>query len=269
MPIEPVSMAAASERMSPNMLPVTMTSNCLGARTSCIAALSTYMWLSSTSGYSAATSSITSRHSTVTSSTLALSTEHRRPSRLRARAEGQAGDAADLRLAIDVGVEALALAIFQGANAPRLTEVDAAGELAHDQDVQPRHHFRLQAGGVRQLRIENRRAQVTEQLELGANAQQAPLRAQVSLHRVPLGTAHRAQQNGVRGPGRGQGFRRQRHPGGVYGGPAQQPVLELQVQAEAPVHDLQHFDRLGHDLRPDIITGQYQYFLSHRDTLPT
>ncbi|MNC85748.1 hypothetical protein D3C83_13600 [compost metagenome] len=41
MPIEPVSIEASSDRMSPNMLPVTMTSNCFGARTSCIAALST------------------------------------------------------------------------------------------------------------------------------------------------------------------------------------------------------------------------------------
>ena len=33
-----------------NMLPVTMTSNCFGLRTSCMAALSTYMWLNATSG---------------------------------------------------------------------------------------------------------------------------------------------------------------------------------------------------------------------------
>ncbi len=78
MPMEPVSMAASSERMSPNMLVVTMTSNCFGARTSCIAALSTYMWLSSTSGNSLPTSVMTSRHSSVHSSTLALSTEHTR-----------------------------------------------------------------------------------------------------------------------------------------------------------------------------------------------
>ena len=43
MPMDPVSIAASSERMSPNMFPVTTTSNFLGARTSCIAALSTYM----------------------------------------------------------------------------------------------------------------------------------------------------------------------------------------------------------------------------------
>ena len=46
----PVSIAAASDSRSPNRLSVTITSNCLGARTNCMAALSTYMWLSSTSG---------------------------------------------------------------------------------------------------------------------------------------------------------------------------------------------------------------------------
>ena len=43
MPSEPVSIAAQSDRMSPNRLLVTITSNCLGLRTSCIAQLSAYM----------------------------------------------------------------------------------------------------------------------------------------------------------------------------------------------------------------------------------
>ena len=40
-PMDPVIWLASSESMSPKMLEVTMTSNCLGARTSCMAALST------------------------------------------------------------------------------------------------------------------------------------------------------------------------------------------------------------------------------------
>ena len=75
MPIEPVSIDASSERMSPNMLPVTTTSNCLGARTSCMAALSTSMCESSTSGYCGAMAVMVSRHSWVHSSTFILSTE--------------------------------------------------------------------------------------------------------------------------------------------------------------------------------------------------
>ena len=84
MPIEPVSIAAASDRMSPNMLPVTITSNFFGARTSCIAALSTYMCSSSTSWYSLCTSVTMSRQNWNVSSTLALSTLVTRRSRLRA-----------------------------------------------------------------------------------------------------------------------------------------------------------------------------------------
>ena len=49
MPMEPVSMAASSLRMSPNMLVVTMTSNCRGSRMSCMAQLSTSTCSSSTS----------------------------------------------------------------------------------------------------------------------------------------------------------------------------------------------------------------------------
>jgi len=52
MPIEPVSMEASSDKISPNMLPVTTTSNFLGSFTNCMAALSTYMWSSAMSGYS-------------------------------------------------------------------------------------------------------------------------------------------------------------------------------------------------------------------------
>src|SRR5665811_905986 len=43
MPMEPVSIDASSDKISPKILPVKITSNCLGARTSCIAALSTYV----------------------------------------------------------------------------------------------------------------------------------------------------------------------------------------------------------------------------------
>jgi hypothetical protein len=89
MPIEPVSIAAASDRMSPNMLPVTITSNCFGARISIIAAASTNAWLSSTSGYCRATSIITSRHSCEVSRTFALSTEHSLRRRSRAARKPQ------------------------------------------------------------------------------------------------------------------------------------------------------------------------------------
>ena len=40
-PMEPLIMEASSERISPNILEVSITSNCPGSRTSCMAQLST------------------------------------------------------------------------------------------------------------------------------------------------------------------------------------------------------------------------------------
>src|SRR4051794_15269694 len=75
MPSEPVSIAASSLRMSPNMFSVRITSKWRGAETSCIAALSTRTCSSSTWGNSSACTRLTtSRHSRLVSRTLALST---------------------------------------------------------------------------------------------------------------------------------------------------------------------------------------------------
>ncbi len=75
MPIEPVSIAASSERMSPNRFSVRITSKCRGAATSCIAALSTSTCSSSTFGNSSEWTRITvARQRRLVSSTLALST---------------------------------------------------------------------------------------------------------------------------------------------------------------------------------------------------
>ena len=78
MPMEPVSMEASSERMSPNMFSVTSTSNWVGFLISCMAVLSTSTSLYSTSGYSSDRRCITFLQSLEVSSTLALSTEARR-----------------------------------------------------------------------------------------------------------------------------------------------------------------------------------------------
>ncbi len=74
-PIDPVSIAASSERMSPKRFSVSSTSKLAGALTSCIAALSTSRCSSCTPVNSrACTLMTTSRHRREVSSTFALST---------------------------------------------------------------------------------------------------------------------------------------------------------------------------------------------------
>ena len=88
MPRLPVSAAAKSLRMSPNRLDARITSNCLGREHSCMAALSAYMFSSSTSAYSALwTSPTTARHSRPDCITLAFSQLVTLLRRLRARSK--------------------------------------------------------------------------------------------------------------------------------------------------------------------------------------
>ena len=77
--------------MSPNRLSVTMTSNCFGLRTSCMAQLSAYMWLSATSGYASSRSFCTSsRHRMPDSMTFDFSAEHTLRPRSLARSNATA-----------------------------------------------------------------------------------------------------------------------------------------------------------------------------------
>ena len=164
-PRPPVIAAARSERMSPNMFSVTSTSNCSGAIASCIAALSTSMCSTCTSGYSGASSSTTRRHMRDVSSTFALSTDVSRPPRACASAERSPRDPLDLARVVLARVEDRA--VF--AHAAR-TEVQAADELAHDEHVDVVEHRRPQV----RVRVE-RRAQ-REQALLGPHVGRVELR---------------------------------------------------------------------------------------------
>jgi hypothetical protein len=69
------------------------------------------------------------------------------------------------------------VAVDRRAAAARLAEVDVAGQLADDQDVQARHQFGLQARRVGELLVADRRAEVGEQAQVLAQAQDGLLGA--------------------------------------------------------------------------------------------
>ena len=93
-----------------------------------------------------------------------MSTEQTRFARLRAASKRDARDAPDLRLAVAHGVEAFAHAIDLPYSL-RLAEVDVPGELAHDEDVEPGDHLRLERRRGGELGMHARRAQVGEEAE--------------------------------------------------------------------------------------------------------
>src|SRR5213075_2881536 len=72
------------------------------------------------------------------------------PRTLARRLEGDARDAPDFALAVAHRVEAFTLAA-DVAHPLGLAEIDVAGQLAHDEDIEPRHHLGLERGSRSEL----------------------------------------------------------------------------------------------------------------------
>src|SRR5690606_39802610 len=100
----------------------------------------------------------------------------------------------------------------------RLTEINTAGQLAHNEDVEASHHFRLERRSVSQLRIEDGWPQVAEQIEFGAELEQPFLRTDGAIQLVPLRAADGAEQDGIGRARLLQRLVRQRYAGRIDGG---------------------------------------------------
>ena len=116
----------------------------------------------------------------------------------------------------------------------------------------------LEARGIGERRIADRRPQVGEQAEILAQAQQARLGPRVVGHRIPFRTADRAEDHGI-------GGLRQRHGGvgdgdlvGIVAGAADQPFLGLEGGEPARIHPGDELLDLGHDFGADAVAGEKQ-----------
>ena len=233
MPIEPVICAASSERMSPNRFSVTITSKRAGSRTSSIAHESTSWCASVTSGNSRAISSTTVTQSCEVSSTFALCTWVTCLRRPCARLERDARDARDLVLVVDHRVVRRAHAVH-GLRAARLAEVEAAGQLAHDQQVDAVDDL-----GAQRRRL--RRAPGTPSPGAGSRRGRAPCgcaagRARGAIatrQRVPLRAADRAEQHRLALARALDHLVAQRRAVGVDRRAADQVLLEARSRARA------------------------------------
>ena len=165
--------------------------------------------------------------------------------------ERDARDAPDLGLAIAHGVEALAHAI-ELSYSLRLAEVDVSGELAHDEDVEPGDHLRLERRRRGELRMHARRAQVGEQPERLAQPKNRLLGALGALKLVVARVAHRAEQHRTGLLGNTQCGCGKRVARGLVACAPDRRSFHLQRQLER----LQHPHSLRNDLRPDAVTGQ-------------
>src|SRR5262249_14691867 len=138
----------------------------------------------------------------------------------------------------------------------RLAEIDAAGELAQDDDIETVHHIALEARGLRERRIADCRTDVGEQAEFLAQPQQSGLRPRVVGHLVPFRPADRAEDDRVAGVRLGHGLLGDRDLVGVVAAAADQRLPGLEAPHAVRVHPGDELLHLGHHFRADAVAGE-------------
>ena len=100
--------------------------------------------------------------------------------------EGDRGDALDLVGVVDLRIDGALLAVAEIGDGLRLAEIDAAGQLAHDHDVEAVDPVALERGGVGERGIADRGPEIGEQLKILAQPEQPGLGALVVSARHPI-----------------------------------------------------------------------------------
>ena len=196
MPMEPARTEASSVRMSPNMLPVTMTSKVAGWVMRCMAQavdehvveLDIGVLGSELGGDLAPEAARIEDVGLVDARELAAAAA----SKLEAGAE----DAFDLAFAVAHGVDGLTAAgVLPALLGP--AEVDAPGELADDDHVDALEHLALDGAVAEQEGVDADGPDVGEEAESLAQAEDGLLGTDGGLRVVPLWAADGAEEDGA------------------------------------------------------------------------
>ena len=150
----------------------------------------------------------------------------------------------------------------------RAAEVEAAGQLAQDQDVGAGPDL----GTQRRRRVERGvggdGAQVGEELERRSQAEQRVLGPGGCRGIIPLRTAHGAEQDGVGGTACLEGGSRQRVTGRVDRGTADQLLVPAHLESEPRSGGLDAASRHVADLRADPVAGKVGHAVPPHGWLP-
>ena len=170
--------------------------------------------------------------------------------------EGDAGDAVDFVRRVNLRVDGAAFAVGNRGDAARFAEIDAAREFAHDHDVEAGDDFGLERRRGFQRVEADRGAQVCEQAEVFAQAEQGRLGAFGVGNARPSRAAHRAEEHGVRvhrllhrGFGDGRAVL-------VVGRAADEVAVDLELRARLGVEPGDDALDLGHHFGADAVAGE-------------
>ncbi len=172
--------------------------------------------------------------------------------------EGHRGDALDLVGFVDLRIDGALLSVAEVDDLLGLAEIDAAGQLAHDHDVEAVDQLALQRRGVGERGITDRGAQIGEQLEVLAQPQQPGLGPLLVRNAIPFGAADGAEHHRVGLKRASHGRVRDRLAMGIVGRAADEVGLGLDGDAALAVDPSDDALDFGHHLRPDAVARQQQ-----------
>ncbi len=172
----------------------------------------------------------------------------------------------DARDSLDFGNGVAAHVFRRRLRAALLTEVDAAGELTNEHQVDAVEHFGLDRRRVDERLQDAHRPQVRVNTELLAQLEQAGLGTQLRIRCRPLRAADRAQQNRIRAEACVERGPRQRVVVLVDGDTAEIRFLQLEAMAELVTDRLQRLDAFRDDFGADAVATQYRDMRLHAAT---
>ena len=141
------------------------------------------------------------------------------------------------------------------AAALRLAKIRPAGQLTQDDQIDPTHNVGFEGRGIDQGVVDLDRADVGEELEALAQAEQALLRPDFGL-RILARPAHSPEQNRIRGFGLGPGVGGQCLARLFDRADAKQGGVELDRMAIFIGDGPYDAHALGNDFRANVITGE-------------
>ena len=172
--------------------------------------------------------------------------------------EPDPGDTLDLRARVAHRVERLVCG-----TAARLPEVQAAEQLADDQDIGAGHALGAIRSRANERSVGIGRAEIREPAQCPAQGQQRRLRAFAGLEMIECGITDRAEQHSVGAETTVERVRRQGDATVSQCRSADEQLTRLEVVSEGVGDQLQNAKRLSDDLRADSIPGKQRDLQTH------
>ncbi len=145
-----------------------------------------------------------------------------------------------------------------------LAEIDSAGELPHEHEVDAIDDFRPDGRGIAQRRVNGDGPQVRIDAKLAPQRKQGRLGAQLRIGRAPLRPADRAEQHCVGATAQRQGRSRQPVTVQIDGRTAEERGRKLEVVPELRRDRFEDAHGLRDDLRSDSVAAEYRDQRLHR-----